>query len=84
MEQVCLYTPGDMLNGILEENQLGLLGKGHVVIIEVVLEDSPDLTHVCQILVQTIFFLCTHLQGFKGWKAEGINKGCVVSVNTEI
>ena len=58
-----MYKPGDMLDGILEENQLGLLGEGHVVIIEVVLENSLDLIHVCQILIQTVFFLRTHLQG---------------------
>lgn len=78
MVQVYVYTPGDMLNGILEENQLGLLGKGHVVIIEVVLEDSLDLIHVCQILIQAILFLCTHLQGFTRRKAERINKSCEV------
>lgn len=55
-------TPGDMLDGILEKNQLGLLGKGHVVIIQVVLENSLDLIHICQILIETIFFLSTHLQ----------------------
>lgn len=62
MVEVRIYTPGDMLNGVLEENQLGLLGEGHVVIIEVVLKNSLNLIHVCQILIQTIFFLCTHLQ----------------------
>ena len=63
MVQVCVYIPGDMLNGVLEENQLCLLGEGHVVIIEVILENNLNLIHVCQILIQTIFFLCTHLQG---------------------
>ena len=58
-----MYTPGDMLDGILEEHQLGLLGEGHVVIIKVVLENSLNLFHVCQILIQTVFLLCTHLQG---------------------
>lgn len=61
--QVHMYTPGDMLNGVLKENQLGFLGEGHVVIIEVVLENSLNLIHVCQILIQTVFFLCSHLQG---------------------
>ena len=70
-----IYTPGDMLDGILEENQLGLLGEGHVVIIEVVLEDSLDLIHVRQILIQTVLFFCTHLIGFLRKKAGGINKG---------
>ena len=51
-----------MLYGILEENQLCLLGVGHVVIIEVVLENSLNLIHVCQILIQTVSFRCTHLQ----------------------
>lgn len=59
-----MHTPGDMLNGILEENQFCLLGKGHIVIIEVILEDSLNLTHVRQVLIQTILFLCTNLQGF--------------------
>lgn len=58
-----MYTPGDMLDSVLEENQLDLLGEDHVVIIEVVLENGPDLIHVCQILIETVFFLCTHLQG---------------------
>lgn len=58
-----MYTPGDMLDSVLEKNQLGLLGEGHVVIIEVVLENSLNLIHVCQILVQTIFFVCIHLRG---------------------
>ena len=51
-----------MLNCVLEEDQLGLLAKGHVVIIKVVLENSLYLIHVSKILIQTIFFLCTHLQ----------------------
>lgn len=56
-----LYVPGHMLNGVLEEYQLGLLGEGHVVIIEVVLENSLDLIHVCKILIHTSFLLYTHL-----------------------
>lgn len=40
-------TPGNMLNSILEENQLGLFGEGQVVIIKVVLQNSLDLIHVC-------------------------------------
>lgn len=52
-----------MLDGVLEENQLDFLGEGHVVVIEVVLENSLNLTHVCQILVQTVFFICSHLVG---------------------
>lgn len=56
-----MCTPGDMLNGILKKNQPGLLGKGHVVIIKVVLEYSLNLIHVCQILILTIFFLYSHL-----------------------
>lgn len=59
---ICTYTPGDMLYGILNENQLCLLGVGHVVIIKVVLENSLNLIHVCQILIQTVSFRCTHLQ----------------------
>ncbi len=58
-----MYTPGDVLNGVPKENQLFVLGEGHVVIIQVVLENSLNLIHVCQILIQTVFFLCTHLQG---------------------
>lgn len=45
-EMNCPDTPGNMLNSILEENQLGLLGEGHIVIIEVVLQNSLDLIHV--------------------------------------
>lgn len=52
-----------MLNGILEEDQLGLLGEGHVVIIQVILKNCLNLLQVCQILIETVFFLHIHLQG---------------------
>lgn len=57
-----MYTPRDMFNGILEKNQLGVLGESHVIIIKVVLENRLNLNHVCQILIQTVFFICSHLQ----------------------
>lgn len=52
-----------MLDGVLEENQFDLFGEGHVVVIQVVLEDSLDLHHVRQVLVQAVFLVDTHLQG---------------------
>lgn len=52
-----------MLDGILEENKLGFLGEGHVVIIQVVLENGLNPFHVRQVLIQTVFFLGSHLQG---------------------
>lgn len=58
-----MHTPGDMLDGILEENQFLLLGVGHIVIIKIVLKNSLNLIYVCQVLIHTVFFLCTHLQG---------------------
>lgn len=51
-----------MLDGILEENQLCLLGKGGVVVTEVVLQDRLDLIHIYQIFIDTVVLLCAHLQ----------------------
>lgn len=51
-----------MLDGVLEEDQLDLLGEGHVVVVQVVLEDSLDLVYVRQVLVQAVFLVGSHLQ----------------------
>lgn len=53
--------PGDMFDGVLEEHKLDFLGEGHVVVVQVVLQDVPDLLGVCQVLVGAVGLLCSDL-----------------------
>lgn len=54
-----------MFDGILKKHELGFLGKGHVVVVQVVLQNVPDLLCVCQVLVDTVSFLCSDLHKTK-------------------
>lgn len=51
-----------MFDGILEEHQLGFLGEGHVVVVQVVLQNVPDLLRVCQVFIDTVGLLCSDLR----------------------
>lgn len=46
-----------MFDGVLEEHELGFLGKRHVVVVQVVLQDVPDLLCVRQVLVDAVGLL---------------------------
>lgn len=50
-----------MFDGVLEEHKLGFLGEGQVVIVQVVLQNVPDLLRVCQVLVDAVSLLCADL-----------------------
>lgn len=54
-----------MFDGVLEEHQLGFLGEGHVVVVQVVLQNVPDLLGVHQVLVNAVFLLCSDLHDMK-------------------
>lgn len=50
-----------MLDGVLEEHQLDVLGEDGVVVLQVVLQNRPDLVHVGEVLVHPLVPLHTHL-----------------------
>lgn len=50
-----------MLDGVLEEHKFGFLGEGHVVVVQVVLQNVPDLLCVFQVLVDAVSFICSDL-----------------------
>lgn len=50
-----------MFDGVLEEHKLDFLGEGHVVVVQVVLQNVPDLLGVSQVLVDAVSLLCSNL-----------------------